>query len=93
MEGHTKLDVALVYEANCQHLTDNFELVHIALPRARAVQNVAVGKATKFPNLTARLMDTILSTQSKERFEGNGFSWEAKDDSKTENAKSESSGG
>jgi ABC-type molybdate transport system substrate-binding protein len=93
MEGHTKLDVALVYEANCQHLTDNFELVHIDLPRARAVQNVAVGKVTKFPNLTARLMDTILSTQSKERFEGNGFSWEAKDDSKTENAKSESSGG
>jgi len=28
--------------------------------------------------LTARLMQSILSAQSKERFVSNGFSWEAK---------------
>jgi len=77
MEGHTKLDVALVYEANCQQLTDKFELVPIGLPRARAVQNIAVGKETRYPHLTGRLMKAILSAQSKERFLGNGFAWEA----------------
>ena len=77
MEGHTKLDVALVYEANCQQLTDKFELVQIDLPRARAVQNIAVGKGTRHPHLTGRLMEAILSAQSKARFLGNGFSWEA----------------
>lgn len=93
MEGHTKLDVALVYEANCQHLTDRFELIQIDLPRARAVQNVAVGKKTKYPHLSARLMEAILSAASKERFEGNGFSWEAKDDPEAPKEKTESSGG
>lgn len=92
MEGHTKLDAALVYEANCQHLTDGFELVQIDLPRARAVQNVAVGKTTKYPHLSARLMDAILSARSKERFEGNGFSWEAKTDPEASKEKSESLG-
>ncbi len=78
MEGHGKLDVALVYEANCQHLTDNFELIPIELPRAKAVQNIAVSKGTKHPRMAGRLMEAILSAQSKERFLGNGFSWEAK---------------
>ncbi len=78
MEGHGKLDVALVYEANCQQLTDNFELIPIDLPLARAVQNIAVSKESRYPHLTARLMQSILSAQSKERFVSNGFSWEAK---------------
>ncbi len=78
MEGHTKLDVALVYEANCQQLTDNFELVPIDLPLAKAVQNIAVSRGSRFPHLSARLMEAVLSAQSKERFLENGFSWEAK---------------
>ncbi len=78
MEGHTKLDVALVYEANCQRLTDNFELIPIDLPLAKAVQNIAVSKGSRFPHLTGRLMEAVLSAQSKERFLQNGFSWEAR---------------
>ena len=44
MEGHDKLDVALVYEANCQHLGDHLEIIPIDHPLARATQNMASGK-------------------------------------------------
>ncbi len=77
MEGHDKLDAALVYEANCQNLTDRFELISIDNETAKAVQNIAVGKESKFPQMTTRLLDTLLSKSSRSRFLGEGFSWEA----------------
>lgn len=77
MEGHNKLDAALVYEANCQNLTDKFELITIDHERARAVQNIAVGKKSGFPQMTRRLLDALLSETSRTRFLGEGFSWEA----------------
>ena len=80
MEGHTKLDAALVYEANCQNLTDRFELIAIEQDTARAVQNVAVGKESGFPMLTERLLSAILSEESRHRFVDQGFQWEAQDD-------------
>lgn len=82
MEGHTKLDAALVYEANCQNLTDNFELIPIELKTARAVQNIAVGKEAQFPQLSGRLLQTILSQTSRTRFLHEGFQWEAAADSR-----------
>ena len=81
MEGHTKLDAALVYEANCQNLTDNFELIPIELNTARAVQNIAVGKEASFPQLSGRLLSAILSQTSRSRFLDEGFQWEAAADS------------
>ena len=80
MEGHTKLDAALVYEANCQNLTDRFELIDIDQATAKAVQNVAVGRETKYPLLTERLLSAILSEESRSRFVDQGFTWEARDD-------------
>ncbi|MDB4746441.1 hypothetical protein OAG52_04570, partial [Verrucomicrobia bacterium] len=77
MEGHTKLDAALVYEANCQNLTDRFELIPIDHETAKAVQNIAVGKASHFPHLSERLLTSILSNTSKSRFLDQGFQWEA----------------
>ena len=77
MEGHTKLDAALVYEANCQNLTDKFELIPIDHETAKAVQNIAVGKASHFPLLSERLLTSILSKTSKDRFLDQGFQWEA----------------
>ena len=77
MEGHTKLDAALVYEANCQNLTDRFELIPIDHETAKAVQNIAVGKASHFPHLSERLLTSVLSDTSKSRFLDQGFQWEA----------------
>ncbi|MBT5925081.1 MAG: extracellular solute-binding protein [Verrucomicrobia bacterium] len=76
MEGHDKLDVALVYEANCQHLESNVEIVPIDHPLAVATQNIAAARHTKFPHLMARLMKEVLSTRSQESFLNHGFQWE-----------------
>jgi ABC-type molybdate transport system substrate-binding protein len=76
MEAHPKLDVTLVYLANCQNLTKGkFETVAIADPLAKATQNIAVSKNSNFPQLTARLIKAITSTTSRERFLNAGFYW------------------
>ncbi len=75
MEGHDKLDVALVYEANCQHLGDNLEIIPIDHPLAKATQNMASGKTSAYPQLMERFMNTILSDQSMQSFLNQGFEW------------------
>jgi hypothetical protein len=72
-----QLHAALVYEANCQNLTDKFELIPIDRPTAKAVQNIAVGRNSEHAQMSSRLISAILSTTSRERFLGEGFSWEA----------------
>ncbi|MCS1408783.1 MAG: hypothetical protein M2R45_01960 [Verrucomicrobia subdivision 3 bacterium] len=47
MEGYTKLDAALIYEANCQKLTKRFDLIRIDLPTAKTVQNTVAGKQSR----------------------------------------------
>lgn len=76
MEGHDKLDVALVYEANCQHLESNVEIIDIDHPLAVATQNIAAARQTQFPHMMARLMKEVLSTQSQDSFINHGFQWE-----------------
>jgi len=78
MQGHTKLDVALVYEANCQNLGEQFEVIAIDHPRAIAVQNVALAKRSDYPLLAGRLLETLTSEASRQRFVSHGFSWLAK---------------
>ena len=75
MEGHDKLDVALVYEANCQHLGDHLEIIPIDHPLAKATQNMASGKTSAYPQLMERFMNTILSDQSMQSFLHQGFEW------------------
>ena len=80
MEGHTKLDVALVYLANCQNLSKGlFETVPIHDPLAQATQNIAIHKSSSFPDMAGRLVEAITSIRSKERFLDAGFRWKAKD--------------
>ena len=68
-------DVALVYAANCQNLSPGLTTVPIDHPRAKAVQNIAPGRNTKYPQLVERLIETILSNRSADRFESQGFDW------------------
>ena len=75
VQGHGKLDVALVYEANCTEIKEQFDLVPIDHPLAQTIQNMAVARKTPYPALARRLMDTLLSAHSRERFEASGFSW------------------
>ena len=75
MTGHDKLDVALVYEANCQNVSDAFEIVSIENDLAIAVQNIATSQTTKYPALASRLIAAIQSKTSQQRFELQGFQW------------------
>ena len=77
MEAGEQLDVAMVYEANVQHLNERFEFVPLEKKYAIAVQNVAARKTTIYPNLASRLMTRLASITSRRRFEQLGFQWEA----------------
>ncbi|MFP6899695.1 MAG: extracellular solute-binding protein [Opitutales bacterium] len=74
----SKMDVAMVYRANCQNLPENeFKIITIQDPLAEAIQNVAVAKVSRYPQLTERLIEAITSSESKERFQKAGFRWKA----------------
>jgi len=70
------LDVVIVYEANCNYIGDQGEIVRIKHPQALAVQPFAILKQTKYPQLTARLLEAISSSKSRQRFEQTGFQWQ-----------------
>ena len=72
-----KLDAVIVYEANCNFVGDEAEIVRIDHPSAYAIQPFAVHQDTKFPALTARLLEFVSSARSRERFEKTGFDWQA----------------
>jgi ABC-type molybdate transport system substrate-binding protein len=75
VQGHDKLDVAMVYEANCQALKPGLEILPIDGPGAGAVQNIAAGRDTKYPHMVQRLIEALTSSRSRERFESKGFRW------------------
>jgi len=80
MEASSKLDVALVYRANVQHLSDRFELIEIDHPRATAVQNAAVARDSDFPLMGTRLIEALVSSKSRQRYTSLGFGWEAEEE-------------
>ena len=69
------LDAAIVYKANTTLQVDNLDIIPIDDPDAIAVQPIAVGRGSEFPQLTTRLMESILSVKSKESFDKFGFRW------------------
>ena len=72
----------MVYAANCQNLPkDKFNAIPIDDPLAQAIQNVAVAKVSRYPQLTERLIEAITSAESKERFQKAGFSWKGSEES------------
>ena len=77
MEAGQQMDVALVYEANVQHLMDRFDFVPLQPKYAIAVQNVAANKTTPYPRLAKRLMSRLASAASRRRIEQLGFQREA----------------
>lgn len=77
MDGQSQLDAALLFEVHCQNLTDHLQLIPIENEAAKVVQHIAVRRESKFPQLIARLLSSILSPSSREHFLDNGFQWEA----------------
>jgi len=71
------LDAVVAYISNMTGNEDELEAVPIDVPCALAVQPVALGRESKYPQLTRRLLAALRSASSKERFEANGFHWRA----------------
>ncbi len=69
------MDAAIVYQANVTLQRDKLEVFPIDDPLATAVQPIAVGRSTKFPQLSQRLVEAILSAESEPEFTKHGFRW------------------
>ncbi|MCH7988377.1 MAG: substrate-binding domain-containing protein [Planctomycetes bacterium] len=70
-----KMDAAVVYKANTVLQADKLEVIPIDDPTAVAVQPIAVGKDSEYPQLSGRLMEAIMSAESKKMFDKFGFEW------------------
>jgi len=71
------LDAVIVYEANTVRVRHQFDVIKINIPDAKAFQRIAVGKDSHYKHLSRRLIDAILSDESRDRFESLGFDWQA----------------
>ena len=69
------LDAAVTYVSNAAGSADKLDAIAVDLPCATASQPLAISKGTKFPQLAARLRDSLRSAQSRQRFEALGFGW------------------
>lgn len=73
------LDVVIAYRSNALPF-DDIEFTPVTgIPCASPLQPVAVGKETRFPQLTRRLIQALQSAESRQRFESTGFGWEWKE--------------
>ena len=72
------LDAVIAYVSNAAGFGDELDAIVVDVPCATAVQPIAVGKQSKFPHLSGRLLAALRSQQSRVRFEQNGFHWQEK---------------
>jgi molybdenum ABC transporter molybdate-binding protein len=70
-----KMDAAVVYIANTVIQRKQLEIIPIDDPTAVAVQPIAVGKDSEYRRLSGRLMEAIMSAESKKIFDEFGFEW------------------
>jgi molybdate transport system substrate-binding protein len=69
------LDAVITYDSNMIPNKDELEAIDLNIPCATAVQSFAVGKESVNTQLTLRLLETIKSGVSEERFKNHGFKW------------------
>lgn len=73
--AHDKLDAVLVYKANCSQVLDEYDLIEIPHELATAIQNIGISKQSKYPLLMSRLIESLKSVKSKNRYSKIGFKW------------------
>lgn len=69
------LDAVLVYKANTANVTERLSVVPIEDHRANAIQPYAVSVNSDHKHLMYRLLNTLCSTSSRQRFTDVGFRW------------------
>jgi len=72
------LDAAVAYLSNAAGAADTLDAIQIrGIPCSIAVQPFAIAVDSQQPLLTARLLDTLRSAESKDSFLAEGFRWYA----------------
>jgi molybdenum ABC transporter molybdate-binding protein len=71
------LDAVVAYISNAAGHADRLEAIPIDIPCAFADQPFAIARDSDYKNLAGRLLDAILSKESRERFAEYGFTWKA----------------
>jgi len=69
------LDAIIACRSNWTGVREHLDAVPIDHPLARMTQPYAVGRATRYGQMMARLRDALTSPASRERFEVEGFGW------------------
>jgi molybdenum ABC transporter molybdate-binding protein len=69
------LDAVVAYVSNASSAADQLEAIAIDIPCALATQPVAVSRSSSRRQIAARLIDALMSPESRARFEGEGFRW------------------
>jgi molybdenum ABC transporter molybdate-binding protein len=69
------LDAVIVYRSNANLVRDKLDSIPVDAPEAMAIQPVAVGRESAHKQLAQRLVESISSHTSKERFLSAGFEW------------------
>jgi ABC-type molybdate transport system substrate-binding protein len=85
------LDAVIAYISNATASGDKLEAIRIDIPCAIATQPIAVGKESANKQLAGRLLETIKSAESKERFLENGFYWKENSELRIQNSQEQSS--
>lgn len=71
------LDAAVAYLSNAAGAGDVLDAIQIqGLSCAVATQPLAIAAETRYPQLTARLLQHLCSETSRQRFEAEGFRWQ-----------------
>jgi molybdate transport system substrate-binding protein len=69
------LDAVIVYEANISQVREHLDIVQLDVPGAKAVQPFAVAQGSQHKLIIRRLLDTITSAPSQEKYKTAGFRW------------------
>ncbi|MCX6931061.1 MAG: substrate-binding domain-containing protein, partial [Verrucomicrobia bacterium] len=69
------LDAIIACRSNWTGVREHLDAITIDYPLAHMTQPYAVGRATRYKRMMARLQDTLTTAGSRARFEAEGFGW------------------
>ena len=69
------LDAIIACRSNWTGVREHLDAIPIDQPLARMTQPYAVGHATRYQRMMARLQDALTTAASRARFEAEGFGW------------------
>ena len=74
------LDVVIAYRSNIKEFLNELDGIPIeGIKCATPSQPIAISKNTAHPDISKRLMEYLVTEESRERFESLGFGWEVKE--------------